>query len=115
MGGMECVITGLMDEFHSFFQGRRFARELFTLGAAAVSFSVALVNVTPVGTTVCHVTRDTVSRVTSAQQTTLAVRTGHVRKTPLANKTRTRQIKSLWGNLDGRYQRHVKCNKQENI
>jgi len=50
MGGMECVITGLMDEFHSFFQGRRFARELFTLGAAAVSFSVALINVTPVGT-----------------------------------------------------------------
>jgi len=49
MGGMECVITGLMDEFHSFFQGRRFARELFTLGAAAVSFSVALINVTPVG------------------------------------------------------------------
>jgi len=52
MGGMECVITGLMDEFHSFFQGRRFARELFTLGAAAVSFSIALINVTPVGTTV---------------------------------------------------------------
>lgn len=52
MGGMECVITGLMDEFHSFFQGRRFAREIFTLGAAAVSFSIALINVTPVGTIV---------------------------------------------------------------
>jgi solute carrier family 6 noradrenalin transporter-like protein 2 len=50
MGGMECVITGLMDEFHSFFHGRRFAREIFTLGAATVSFSVALINVTPVGT-----------------------------------------------------------------
>nr|CAD7597644.1 unnamed protein product [Timema genevievae] len=44
MGGMECVITGLMDEFHSFFQGRRFAREIFTLGAATVSFSIALIN-----------------------------------------------------------------------
>jgi solute carrier family 6 noradrenalin transporter-like protein 2 len=52
MGGMECVITGLMDEFHSFFQGRRFAREIFTLGAAVVSFSIALINVTPVGTIV---------------------------------------------------------------
>lgn len=52
MGGMECVITGLMDEFHSFFQGRRFAREIFTLAAAVVSFSIALINVTPVGTTV---------------------------------------------------------------
>ena len=50
MGGMECVITGLMDEFHSFFHGRRFAREIFTLGAATVSFSIALINVTPVGT-----------------------------------------------------------------
>jgi hypothetical protein len=49
MGGMECVITGLMDEFHSFFHGRRFAREIFTLGAATVSFSIALINVTPVG------------------------------------------------------------------
>lgn len=54
MGGMECVITGLMDEFHSFFQGRRFARELFTLGAAAVSFSVALINVTPGGIYMFH-------------------------------------------------------------
>jgi len=40
--------------------------------------------------------------VTSAQQTTLAVRTGHFRKTPLANKTRKRQMKALWGNLGGR-------------
>ncbi|GFG38931.1 hypothetical protein Cfor_10219 [Coptotermes formosanus] len=54
MGGMECVITGLMDEFHSFFQGRRFAREIFTLGAAAVSFSVALINVTPGGIYMFH-------------------------------------------------------------
>lgn len=48
MGGMECVITGLMDEFHDFFHGRKYAREVFTLCAVCVSFSVALVNVTPV-------------------------------------------------------------------
>ncbi|PNF19249.1 Sodium-dependent noradrenaline transporter [Cryptotermes secundus] len=54
MGGMECVITGLMDEFHSFFHGRRFAREIFTLGAATVSFSVALINVTPGGIYMFH-------------------------------------------------------------
>ncbi|KAK7792111.1 hypothetical protein R5R35_009645 [Gryllus longicercus] len=54
MGGMECVITGLMDEFRGFFSGRRFARELFTLLAAAVSFSVALVNVTPGGIYMFH-------------------------------------------------------------
>ncbi|XP_021918357.1 sodium-dependent noradrenaline transporter-like isoform X2 [Zootermopsis nevadensis] len=54
MGGMECVITGLMDEFHSFFQGRRFAREIFTLAAAVVSFSIALINVTPGGIYMFH-------------------------------------------------------------
>ncbi|XP_066999391.1 sodium-dependent noradrenaline transporter-like [Anabrus simplex] len=54
MGGMECVITGLMDEFHTFFHGRRFARELFTLGAATVSFSIALINVTPGGIYMFH-------------------------------------------------------------
>ncbi|XP_069676145.1 sodium-dependent noradrenaline transporter-like isoform X2 [Periplaneta americana] len=54
MGGMECVITGLMDEFHSFFHGRRFAREIFTLGAATVSFSIALINVTPGGIYMFH-------------------------------------------------------------
>ncbi|KAJ9573707.1 hypothetical protein L9F63_008920, partial [Diploptera punctata] len=54
MGGMECVITGLMDEFRSFFHGRRFAREIFTLGAATVSFSIALINVTPGGIYLFH-------------------------------------------------------------
>jgi len=48
MGGMECVITGLMDEFKGFFHGRRYAREIFTLCAVSLSFCVALVNVTPV-------------------------------------------------------------------
>lgn len=48
MGGLECVITGLMDEWSGFFKGRRWSRELFTLGAIIVSFSVATINVTPV-------------------------------------------------------------------
>ncbi|XP_047001911.1 sodium-dependent noradrenaline transporter-like [Schistocerca americana] len=54
MGGMECVITGLMDEFHGFFHGKKFAREIFTLIAAAVSFSIALINVTPGGIYMFH-------------------------------------------------------------
>lgn len=48
MGGMECVITGLMDEFHDFFHNRKYAREIFTASVAFVSFCVALINVTPV-------------------------------------------------------------------
>lgn len=48
MGGMECVITGLMDEFHGFFKSKKHSREIFTFCAVAVSFSIALVNVTPV-------------------------------------------------------------------
>ncbi|XP_075210738.1 sodium-dependent noradrenaline transporter-like [Lycorma delicatula] len=54
MGGMECVITGLMDEFHSFFKGRRYAREIFTFCAVVTSFSVAIVNVTPGGIYLFH-------------------------------------------------------------
>lgn len=48
MGGLECVITGLMDEFCSFFAGKKYAREIFTACAIVVSFSVATINVTPV-------------------------------------------------------------------
>lgn len=48
MGGLECVITGLMDEFSTFFRERRYSREVFTFGVILVSFSVALINVTPV-------------------------------------------------------------------
>ncbi|ENN81344.1 hypothetical protein YQE_02255, partial [Dendroctonus ponderosae] len=47
MGGLECVITGLMDEFSSFFRQRKYAREIFTLIVILTSFSVALINVTP--------------------------------------------------------------------
>lgn len=52
MGGMECVITGLMDEFHNFFKVSKYSREIFTFCAVAVSFSIALVNVTPVSKTI---------------------------------------------------------------
>ncbi|XP_049816938.1 sodium-dependent noradrenaline transporter-like [Aethina tumida] len=54
MGGLECVITGLMDEFLSFFKEKKFAREIFTLGIIIASFSVALVNVTPGGIYMFH-------------------------------------------------------------
>ncbi|XP_044263788.1 sodium-dependent noradrenaline transporter-like isoform X2 [Tribolium madens] len=49
MGGLECVITGLMDEYSNFFKTRKHSREIFTLGVIIVSFSVALINVTPGG------------------------------------------------------------------
>lgn len=48
MGGLECVITGLMDEFCLFFAHKKYAREIFTLCAIGVSFSIATINVTPV-------------------------------------------------------------------
>lgn len=48
MGGLECVITGLMDEFATFFKAKSISREIFTLGVIIVSFSVAVINVTPV-------------------------------------------------------------------
>lgn len=50
MGGLECVITGLMDEYTAFFKSWKHSREIFTLGVIIVSFSVALINVTPVRT-----------------------------------------------------------------
>lgn len=48
MGGLECVITGLMDEFSSFFKKFKYPREIFTFVVILVSFSVATMNVTPV-------------------------------------------------------------------
>lgn len=48
MGGLECVITGLMDEFAEFFKRIRLSREMFTLVIIFLSFSVATINVTPV-------------------------------------------------------------------
>lgn len=48
MGGLECVITGLMDEFSGFFKNRKWPRERFTFAVISISFCVALINVTPV-------------------------------------------------------------------
>ncbi|XP_025831651.1 sodium-dependent noradrenaline transporter-like [Agrilus planipennis] len=54
MGGLECVITGLMDEFSRFFKERPHSREFFTLGVIILSFSVSLINVTPGGIYMFH-------------------------------------------------------------
>ncbi|KAL0277756.1 UNVERIFIED_CONTAM: hypothetical protein PYX00_004932 [Menopon gallinae] len=54
MGGMECIITGIMDEFHSFFKVSKYSREIFTFCAVTISFSIALVNVTPGGIYTFH-------------------------------------------------------------
>ena len=51
MGGLECVITGLMDEFKSIFDRYHISRELFTGIVVFVSFFVALSCVTPVSQT----------------------------------------------------------------
>jgi len=49
MGGLECVITGLMDEFKHFFHRNRISREIFTGFVVFSSFLVAIVCVTPGG------------------------------------------------------------------
>ncbi|XP_050505352.1 sodium-dependent dopamine transporter-like [Diabrotica virgifera virgifera] len=54
MGGLECVITGLMDEFSSFFKNKKYSREIFTLAIILCSFCVALINVTPGGIYMFH-------------------------------------------------------------
>ena len=48
MGGLECVITGLMDEFRPFFNRVGITREIFTGMIVSASFIVALCCVTPV-------------------------------------------------------------------
>ena len=48
MGGLECVITGLMDEFKDYFIRWNITREIFTGIIVVVSFIVALCCVTPV-------------------------------------------------------------------
>ena len=49
MGGLECVITGLLDEFEPFFKKYKITREIFTGIVVFTSFLVALSCVTPVG------------------------------------------------------------------
>ncbi|EEC07753.1 norepinephrine/norepinephrine transporter, putative [Ixodes scapularis] len=46
MGGLESVITGLMDEFKPFFSRWRCRREVFTAVVICASFCVSIVNVT---------------------------------------------------------------------
>ena len=48
MGGLECVITGLMDEFEPTFKRFKIGREAFTGFIVFFSFFVALFCVTPV-------------------------------------------------------------------
>ncbi len=48
MGGLECVITGILDEFKDFFKRHRISREAFTGIVVFSSFLVALSCVTPV-------------------------------------------------------------------
>ena len=48
MGGLECVITGLMDEFESQFKRFKIKREAFTGFIVFFSFFVAMCCVTPV-------------------------------------------------------------------
>lgn len=48
MGGLESVITGLMDEFKSFFARWRCRREVFTAVVICASFCFSIVNVTRV-------------------------------------------------------------------
>ena len=55
MGGLECVITGLMDEFKSFFDKFNINREVFTGMVIMVSFLVALSCVTPVITKIYYI------------------------------------------------------------
>ena len=49
MGGLECVITGLMDEFKDTFAKYKINREMFTGFIVTISFIVALCCVTPGG------------------------------------------------------------------
>ena len=48
MGGLECVITGLMDEYQDAFRKRGISREMFTGFVVFSSYIVAITCVTPV-------------------------------------------------------------------
>ena len=56
MGGLECVITGLMDEFKPTFDRWGITREIFTGMIVGVSFLVALGCVTPVSVIFIYLT-----------------------------------------------------------
>lgn len=51
MGGLECIITGVIDEYGGYLRRtkyNKYTREIFTAVLVGTSFSVALLNVTPV-------------------------------------------------------------------
>ena len=48
MGGLECVITGIVDEFGASLKRWHLSRRLVTLMIVASSFLVALISLTPV-------------------------------------------------------------------
>ncbi|GBO11783.1 Sodium-dependent noradrenaline transporter, partial [Araneus ventricosus] len=54
MGGLESVITGLMDEFKDFFDRRKYSREIFTSFVLFTSFCMTLINVTRGGGYTMH-------------------------------------------------------------
>ncbi|XP_042909495.1 sodium-dependent dopamine transporter-like [Parasteatoda tepidariorum] len=54
MGGLESVITGLMDEFKDFFDRRKYSREIFTSVVLFTSFSMTIINVTRGGGYTMH-------------------------------------------------------------
>uniref|UniRef100_A0A0A9YIP2 Transporter n=3 Tax=Lygus hesperus TaxID=30085 RepID=A0A0A9YIP2_LYGHE len=52
MGGLECIITGVIDEYGGYLRRtkyHKYTREIFTAVLVGTSFSVALLNVTPGG------------------------------------------------------------------
>ena len=51
MGGLEAVVTGIMDEFKLFFKRWRFSREVFTGAVVVSAFLLAIPNVTNVSST----------------------------------------------------------------
>ncbi|XP_055350607.1 sodium-dependent dopamine transporter-like [Paramacrobiotus metropolitanus] len=49
MGGMEAILTGMLDYFHNFFRRFRYGREGFTAFVCGLSFLIGLINCTPAG------------------------------------------------------------------
>ncbi|ODN05149.1 Sodium-dependent dopamine transporter [Orchesella cincta] len=46
MGGLECVITGITDEFKTFFKKKKHGRECFMFFCVLISFLIGMINVT---------------------------------------------------------------------
>jgi hypothetical protein len=48
MGGLECVITGITDEFKVWFKRWKHGREIFMFVIVFISFLISIINVTRV-------------------------------------------------------------------